>query len=100
MPQAVLQELACERAVVGAAAGDIPEVVRDGQTGLLVAAGQAPPLAEAVLRLLDDESLRRELGRRGRAFVSENYSREIMLSRTEAVYERVLAGQPPGENVL
>jgi glycosyltransferase involved in cell wall biosynthesis len=102
VPQAVLQQLACERAVVGTAAGDIPEVVREGQTGLLVPAGQAEPLAEAVVRLLDDEDLRRDLGRGGRQFVIDNYSRQIMLSRTEEVYalalapNKALAGRPPG----
>jgi glycosyltransferase involved in cell wall biosynthesis len=97
VPQAVLQQLACERAVVGAAAGDIPEVVRDGQTGLLVTAGQAAPLAQAVARLLDDADLRLALGRQGRRFVIDNYSRQIMLSRTEEVYELALSGRPPGE---
>jgi glycosyltransferase involved in cell wall biosynthesis len=97
VPQAVLQQLACERAVVVAAAGDIPEVVKNGQTGLLVPPGQAKPLAQAVTRLLDDAKLRLDLGRGGRRLVMENYSRQIMLSRTEEVYALALAILPRAE---
>ncbi|MBI5524440.1 MAG: glycosyltransferase family 4 protein [Desulfarculus sp.] len=89
--QAVLQELAMERAVVASAAGDSPEVVRHGQTGLLVPPGELAPLTAAVLRLLDDEDLRRRLGQNGRRLVLESYSRERMLEATEEVYAQVLA---------
>jgi glycosyltransferase involved in cell wall biosynthesis len=97
VPQAVLQQLACERAVAASAAGDIPEVVRHEQTGLLVEPGHAPSLASAVLRLLGDADLRKRLGRAGRRMVVDEYSRLAMLEATEQVYARVLAGQPAGE---
>jgi glycosyltransferase involved in cell wall biosynthesis len=90
--QAVLQELAMERAVVASEAGDLPEVVRHDQTGLLVAPGELEPLTAAVLRLLDDPGLRRQLGEAGRRMVLEAYSREHMLKATEEVYARALAG--------
>ncbi len=94
--QAVLQELAMERAVVASQAGDLPEVVRHGQTGLLVAPGELEPLTAAVLRLLDDPELRQGLGRAGRRLVLDTYSREHMLKATEEVYARVLAARPGG----
>ncbi|MFH1034414.1 MAG: glycosyltransferase family 4 protein [Pseudomonadota bacterium] len=94
--QAVLQELAMERAVVASRAGDLPEVVRHEQTGLLVTPGELEPLTQAVLRLLDDQDLRQRLGRAGRRMVLEAYSREHMLRATEEVYARALAGRPGG----
>ncbi len=93
VPQAVLQAMACARPVVAAAAGDVPQVVRDGRTGLLVPPGEVEPLARAVERLLDDPDLRRRLGEAGRRMVKETYSQEAMLAATEEVYARVLAGK-------
>lgn len=91
VPQAVLQQLACERAVTASRAGDIPEVVRHGETGLLVPAGEVEPLTEAVLSLLDDQALRAKLGQAGRSMVENEYSLAHMLDATEAIYERAVA---------
>jgi glycosyltransferase involved in cell wall biosynthesis len=91
VPQAVLQELACARAVVASQAGDIPEVVRHQNTGLLVPPGQVEPLTEAVLTLLDDADLRAKLGLGGRSMVEAEYSLEHMLDATEEIYARALA---------
>lgn len=93
VPQAVLQAMACARPVVAAAAGDVPQVVRDGQTGLLVPPGEVEPLARAVQRLLEDAALRRRLGEAGRRLVEEHHSLAAMLAATEEVYARVLAGR-------
>lgn len=94
--QAVLQELAMERAVVASAAGDLLEVVRHEDTGLLVPPGELAPLTAAVLRLLADPGLRQRLGQAGRRMVLEAYSREHMLKATEEVYARILAERPGG----
>lgn len=93
VPQAVLQELACQRAVVAAQAGDVGQVIEHERTGLLVPPGDAAALAAAVGRLLDDEPLRRGLGRAGRELVLERHSRQAMLLATEAIYAKVLAGR-------
>ncbi len=96
VPQAVLQELACGRAVVASRAGDIPEVVRHRRTGLLVPPGEVGPLTEAVLELLDRPELRQRLGAEGRRMVQAEYSRERMLDATEEVYARALAAKGGG----
>ena len=89
VPQAVLQGLSCERAMVGTDAGGIGQVVRHEDTGLLVPPGQAGPLADAVLRLLGDQKLCRSLGRAGREMVKDEHSRKIMLEKTEEVYAMI-----------
>jgi len=91
VPQAVLQELACARAVAASRAGDIPEVVRHQKTGLLVPPGEVEPLTQAVLNLLDDGELRAKLGLGGRSMVEAEYSLEHMLDATEDIYARALA---------
>lgn len=72
--------------VVASAVGGLPEAVRDGETGLLVPARDPDALASAILRLLRDPALARELGRRGR----ERYEREFSATRMAERY-RALA---------
>ncbi len=64
----------------------VREVVKDGATGLLVPAGDAPALAGAVLRLLEDRKLGRKLGERARAEIPPAYSRSRMIAETQALY--------------
>lgn len=69
----LLESLACEVPVVVTNVGGLPEVVRGGQAGLLVPPRNPDATASAIARLLDDEALRAELGRKGRAWVIERY---------------------------
>jgi glycogen synthase len=48
--------------VIGCRAGGMPEVINDGETGLLVPPGDSPALAQAILKLLRSEQLRLQLG--------------------------------------
>jgi glycosyltransferase involved in cell wall biosynthesis len=76
--------------VVGCRAGGIPEVVRDGETGLLVPPAEAPALQAAVVQLLDDPALRARLGAAARASVEGELSAVRMAERTVAFYRAVL----------
>ncbi|MCF8043178.1 MAG: glycosyltransferase family 4 protein [Desulfarculaceae bacterium] len=93
VPQAVLQQMAAQRPVVAAKAGDVGQVVIDGQTGLLVETGSASALTAGVARVLDDPELAARLGQGGRRLVLERYSMEAMLDATENIYDQVLAGR-------
>ncbi|MEO3870055.1 glycogen synthase [Nonomuraea sp. B12E4] len=93
-----LEAMACETAVVATATGGIPEVVADGETGLLVPISQgadgtphdpgrfAADLAERVNTLLGDPARARELGRAGRARAVERFSWERIAHRTVDLY--------------
>ena len=70
-PRVVLEALCRGRAVVGAPAGGIPDVVWDGETGLLVDPGSAAEIADALVRLLSDRELAERLGAGGRALSAE-----------------------------
>ncbi|MFI5332357.1 MAG: glycosyltransferase, partial [Desulfobaccales bacterium] len=84
-----LQAMAMGQAVVGTTVGGIPEVVIEGETGLLVPPRDGAALTQALRLLRDDEAHRRELGRRGRELVAERFSIEQMAAAVEAVYETV-----------
>lgn len=66
MPNAVLEAMAAARPVVATAVGDVPTVIRDGVTGLLVPAGDADALGAAIGRILKDPALAADLGAAGR----------------------------------
>lgn len=66
--------------------GGVPEVVEDGGSGLLVPPRDPARLAEALVRLLSDAGLRREMGARGRRLCEERYDWEMVVDRMEEVY--------------
>ena len=79
------------RPVVAARAGGIPGVVDEGVNGLLIPFGDVTGLAAAVERLLDDETLARQLGESGRAKVAGAYSWAAVAERVHFHYQDILA---------
>ncbi|MFN3476912.1 MAG: glycosyltransferase family 4 protein [Candidatus Methylomirabilales bacterium] len=90
VPQTILQALAMERSVVATEVGGVPEVIRDGETGLLIPPGDHWALAGGVVRLLKDKETALGLGRRGRRLVEQQYGLETMLDRLEVFYQELL----------
>lgn len=83
--------------VLASAAGGNPELVEDGESGLLVPPRNARALADSAARLLRDPDLARRLGRGGRQRVEKGFSSEIRLDRIEALYRRLIAERTRGE---
>jgi glycosyltransferase involved in cell wall biosynthesis len=75
----------------------IPDVVRDGETGLLVAPKDPGALARAVGRLVEDARLRRRLGEAGHEYVGRHYDWTENAQQMAAIYERLLSSRarPP-----
>lgn len=78
---------------IGTRVDGVPEVVADGESGLLVPALDVAALAEAISRLLDDPQLRQRLGRQASERIRRLYSREAMAAGMVKLYERLL-GRP------
>lgn len=75
--------------------GDGPEsIVVDGETGLLVPPGEAPALAVAILRLLDDPDLAQRMGQAGRQRIATVYSLERIAKLMDALYQELLGLRP------
>ena len=77
--------------MVATRVGGLPEVVRHGETGLLVPARDAPALAAAVVELLSEEARRAAMGRAARADALARFRPEPVVERIEALYRRLLA---------
>jgi glycogen(starch) synthase len=84
-----LEAWACGKPVIAARTGAVPDVVRDGDDGLLVEFGDAGGLARALRRLLDDRETAAALGRRGRAKVFGEYTWDHQYARMRAIVDEV-----------
>jgi glycosyltransferase involved in cell wall biosynthesis len=86
IPQVLMQAMALGLPVISTTVGSIPDVVLDGQTGFVVPPRDAGALATQIVKLLENQDLRQELGQQARQLVVSNYSLGAMLHRLEAVY--------------
>ena len=85
------EAMACEVPVIATTAGGLPEVVKEGETGILVPPQDPHALAGAIKRLLEDEPLRRRMGNNGRTRVERCFSWEVATRQVLQVYEEVIA---------
>ena len=90
-PNSALEAAAAGVPVVAAAHGGLPEMLRDGETGLLVPPGDAKALARALRRLADDPALARRLGEAAAADVTARFTPELMLEQIQAEYDALLS---------
>jgi glycosyltransferase involved in cell wall biosynthesis len=84
------EAMALGKPVIGSAAGGNPELVVDGESGLLVPPRDTAALAAALRRLLTDRTLADRLGRAGRQRVEAGFSSEVRLDRIEGLNRRLL----------
>jgi glycosyltransferase involved in cell wall biosynthesis len=86
----LLDAMACKTPIVATRTGGIPEIVEDGVTGLLVPPRDAPALAGAIIRMLNDQLRRKSIGDAGFTRVNERFTVERMVARTAAIYQRLV----------
>ncbi len=84
------EAMAVGRPVVATRTGSLPQLVADGETGLLVPVANSGALAAAIDRLLSDESLRVKLGAAARVRALGRWEPRLVARQTMAVYETVL----------
>ena len=88
-PVSILEALSCRVPVVATAVGSIPESVREGETGRLVAPGDVPAMTDAIAELLRDPAAAKAMGAAGRRWVQRNASLEAMVRG----YERLIVSR-------
>jgi glycosyltransferase involved in cell wall biosynthesis len=87
---AFVEAWATGKPVVGCRVGAVPSVVSHEEDGLLVPPGDSQELAQAILRLLKDADLRRDMGLRGQEKVRNTYTWTVVTARFRDVYQTVL----------
>jgi glycosyltransferase involved in cell wall biosynthesis len=89
MPHSVLESLAVGTPVVATSVGGVPEIVRDGENGLLVPPRSPDEIVRAIERIAHDEGLRARLAAAAAPSVS-HLSEDVLLARTEAILTEVV----------
>jgi len=88
MPTVLLEAMSVGTPVVATAVSGVPELIPEARFGLLVPADDAPALAAAIERLLDDPVLARHMAEAAQERVLAEFSTETMIDRIEALFQR------------
>ena len=91
LPIAMLEGMASSRALVATAVGEVPSVIVNGNTGILVPAPDENLLAEAIVSLLADPERRAQLGAAAAQLVEDKFSAERMTADYLRIYEEAIA---------
>lgn len=85
-----IEAMSYARPVIGCGVGGVPEVIKDGETGILVPPDDHISLAEAIIRLIKSSELRIKIGINARKHVENNFTRDRMAKSTLAAYKKIL----------
>ena len=88
-----IESLMAKTPVIASRTGGLQEVVKDGETGLLVPPGDELAIAESVVKLVHDDALRERLATEGHRYASKAFSPHRLIDGVVEVYERVLAAK-------
>lgn len=86
IPLVVMEAMASGLPVVATSVGGVPELITPGVTGLLVPPGHPGKIAEAILRLLDDDGLRLAIGRASQKIARANFDQVVMARKYHQIY--------------
>jgi glycosyltransferase involved in cell wall biosynthesis len=92
LPVSVLEAMAAGLPVVSTAIAGTPEAVADGETGFLVEPGDRGALAERLVRLARDASLRASMGQAGRSLAEARFGSEAIAGRLRDLWESLFPG--------
>jgi glycosyltransferase involved in cell wall biosynthesis len=89
MPNAVLEAMACEKAVIATPVGGTKDILEDGKNGIVVNVNDANMLAEKIIELLDDREKRTSLGKNARELIASRFSPDRELRANLGVYREL-----------
>ena len=90
MGRVLLEAMVLGKPVVATKVGGIVDVVRDGETGILVPPGDADTLAKAVITLLKDRELAQRMGEAGKRRIDERFTAKRMVEKISEVYKKLI----------
>ena len=93
LPMALLEGTACGLPVVATAVGEVPSIVENGRTGIIVPPQDADALAEGMLALLRDPERRNRMGVAARELVAKEFSSQRMAQDHLYLYRSVIEGR-------
>ncbi len=90
MPNALLEAMACGLPVIGTRIGGVVDIIDDRKNGILIEPGNVKSLARALGELLENESLRNELGERAYEKIKREYSLDTVVGKYIQLYSNLL----------
>jgi glycosyltransferase involved in cell wall biosynthesis len=88
--QVIIEGMAAAKPVIGTRGGAVPEIIVEGETGLLVPMGDAQKMAEAISALLADTQRARQMGLAGRKRVAEHFTIQNTARGVQSIYDELL----------
>ena len=98
VPKVLIEAAASGRAIVASDIAGCRQVVRHGENGLLVPAGDAAALAAALRKLIEDPSIRHAFGAAGRRIAAEGFAVETVVEKTLEIYAALRACDDPASS--
>jgi glycosyltransferase involved in cell wall biosynthesis len=96
----LIEASSCETPVIASDVGGMPEIVIDGETGLLVEANNDDALSEAILKLLFNNDLSRKMGKKGRKRIVEKFNWDLIASQLFEEYKKITYKPLSSEHLL
>ena len=90
LPIRILEAMGCGTPVIASTVSAIPEIINNGENGLLINPGSTEELTDSILNLLGDRSLSNDISRAGRKTVLEKFNWEINSKKIMNYYEEVI----------
>jgi len=87
LPVSVIEAMACGLAIVASRVGGIPELIQDGENGILIDPKKKEDLLQAIIKLLNDKEQRQIMGQRARNKFIESFSLDRMINNYQAIYK-------------
>ena len=87
LPVTILEAMAARKPVVATSVGGVPELVLDGETGILVPPRDVPGLSKAIESLLDEPDIAHQMGNKGYEYVHQEFSHEKMWTQVQQLYK-------------
>ena len=89
-PISLLEAMACGKPVIATNVGGIPEIVKQGENGLLVRPNDPSELAKTILYMLRNRERAKRMSKQGAKYIAENFDLDIIAGELEVLYEDVL----------
>jgi glycosyltransferase involved in cell wall biosynthesis len=90
LPNTTIEALACGIPTIGSNVGGIPEVIRDGQTGLVIPPGDPTALRQAIVSLLASPERRASMASESRRVALHEYSLDIQTQKYQSLYQQLI----------
>lgn len=87
----IIEGMACRKCVIATSVGGIPEIIRDGENGILIPPGDCRKLEQSILSIIKNDELRMRLAESGYKTAKERFAIERVVEKTENLYMELIS---------